>query len=139
MKIRTLLIVNILLILVASLNTALGQKESEPETLIKSARFLEEKPLDKKAKDVRQWAITWIIATDKVHVQVCSNLITNIPKKYKYETELFGQYTIGMAAFKLANPDKANDEDAAQFAGVESTIATYQAILKEQPKAQEPF
>ena len=81
----------------------------------------------------------WIIATDKVHVQICSNLITKIPKKYKYQSELFGQYPIGMAAFKLANPDKANDEDAAQLAGIESTLTAYEAILKEQPKAQEPF
>jgi len=116
-----------------------AQKESESQTLIKSARFLEEKPLDKQAKDVRSWAVTWIIQTDKVSVKACSLIISGVKKKYKYESELFGQYTIGMAAFKLANADKSSDEDAAQLAGVESTILAYEAILKTQPKAQDAF
>src|SRR6266850_2402948 len=118
-----------------------GQKDAknEADLLIKSARFLEEKPLDKKAKDVRRWAIEWIIATDKVTAKVCSLIISGTDKKYKYGTELFGQYTIAMAAFKLANPDKAKDEDAAQQAGVDSALTAYEAIVKEQPKATNAF
>jgi len=49
---------------------------------------------------------------------------------------LMGQYTYGMASFKLANPDKAQDEDAAQLAGVESMLKAYEAMVKEKPKAQ---
>jgi len=115
------------------------QKESEPQRLITASHFLEEKPLDKEAKDIRNWAITWIIQTDKVSVKACSLIIGGVDKKYKYSSELFGQYTIGMAAFKLANPDKVADEDAAQLAGVESAISSYQAIVKAQPKAQNAF
>lgn len=33
-----------------------------PQTLINSARLLEQKPLDKESKDIRKWALTWIIA-----------------------------------------------------------------------------
>ena len=118
-----------------------GQKDDKDaaETLIKAARFLEEKPLDKKAKDVRGWAVGWIIATDKVGVTVCSLLISGVDKKYKYSSELLGQYTIGMAAFKLANPEKVKDEDAAQEAGIESALLSYEAITKEQPKAGNAF
>src|SRR5882672_5534988 len=94
--------------------------KNESETLIKAAKFLEEKPLDKKAKDIRGWAIEWIIATDKVSVKACSLLISGVDEKYKYGSDIFGQYTIGMAAFKLENPDKAGDEDAVQMAGIES-------------------
>jgi hypothetical protein len=116
-----------------------SQKDNEPEKLISSARFLEEKPLDKEAKNVRRWAITWVIQTDKVSVKTCSLIMSGLGKKYKYESELFGQYTIGMAAFKLSNPDKTAAEDAAQLAGVESSVTTYQAILKTEPKAQNVF
>ena len=114
------------------------QKGNEPDLLINSARFLEQHPFDKKSKDVRSWAVTWLIQTDKVSVTVCS-LVLSVDKKYKYQTELFSQYTIRMAAFKLANPDKASDENAAQLAGVESALTAYESMIKEQPKAQNAF
>jgi hypothetical protein len=44
-----------------------------------------------------------------------------------------------MAAFKLANPEKASDEDAAQLAGVESALISYESIVKEQPTARHAF
>lgn len=114
------------------------QKEDPVQTLIKAARFLEEQPFDKDAKKVRAWAITWIIETDKVSVNVCS-LILGVDKKYKYGSEMTGQYTIGMAAFKLANPDKASDENAVQLAGIGSAIASYESMVKAEPKAKNPF
>jgi hypothetical protein len=75
-----------------------------------------------------------LIVTDKVSVNACGLLLGE--KKYKYSSELFGQYTIGMGAYKLANPDKAQDEDAAQQAGIESAMTSYQAIVAEEPKAK---
>lgn len=114
------------------------QKEDPVQTLIKAARFLEEQPLDKDAKKVRAWAITWIIETDKVSVNICS-LILGVDKKYKYGSEMTGQYTIGMAAFKLANPDKASDENAVQLAGVGSAIASYESMVNAEPKAKNAF
>jgi hypothetical protein len=129
----------LLLIPVGSGSTGQADEVNGPETLIKAARFLEQKPLDKDAKKLRGLAIKWLIVTDKVSVNVCSLLVSGIDKKYKYSSELFGQYTIGMGAYKLANPDKAQDEDAAQQAGVESALTSYEAILTEQPKAKNAF
>src|SRR5262252_2900507 len=114
------LLVAIVALLVTGLFTAPAQVKDEPGTLIKAAKFLEEKPFDKDAKNIRSWAITWVAQTDKVSVTVCSLLLSGLPDKYKYNPELLGQYTIGMAAFKLSNPDRAKDEDAAQLAGIES-------------------
>jgi hypothetical protein len=108
------------------------------EKLIKTARLLEQKPLDKDSKELRAWAIKWLIVTDKVSVSVCS-LMLGVEKKYKYSSDLLTQYTIGMAAYKLSNPDKAQDEDGVQLAGVESAIAAYEAIIAEQPKAKNAF
>ena len=120
---------------------ATGQTDEKnaPEKLIKAASFLEQKPLDKDAKKVRRWAIEWLIVTDKVSVNACSLLIRGIDKKYKYGSELFGQYTIGMGAYKLANPDKAQDEDLAQQAGIESALTSYEATVAEEPKARNAF
>ena len=132
------------LVLIALLSSVSGARPQDdeknaPETLIKSAKFLEEKPFDSKAKDVRAWALKWLIATDKVSVTVCTLLVSGIDKKYKYSGEIFGQYTIGMAAFKLSKPEKASDEDGAQLAGIESALTSYTAMVKEQPKAKDTF
>lgn len=139
---RTIISAVMLILFLASAGlTRTGQKsgKNEPEILIKAARTLEAQPLAKDAKDIRRWAIEWIIATDKVSVKACSLIISGTEKKYKYGSEIFGQYTIGMAAFKLENPDKAADEDAAQVAGIESALVSYEAIIKEQPKATSAF
>lgn len=123
----------------AGLARGIQDDKNDPETLIKSARFLEEKPLDKEAKKVRSWALTWVIATDKVSVVICPLFVSGIDKKYKYSSEILAHYTIGMAAFKLANPEKAQDENAAQHAGVESALTSYEAMVKEQPKSRNAF
>ena len=120
---------------------SIGQTDEKdaPEKLIKAARFLEQKPLVKDAKKIRGWAMQWLIITDKVSVKVCSLLLSGTDKNYKYSSELLGQYTIGMAAYKLANPDKAQDEDAAQQAGIESALTSYEAMVTEQPKVKNAF
>jgi hypothetical protein len=129
------------LIFAAAAFPSTGQKDEKDaaETLIKAARSLEQNPLDNKAKDIRSKAVMWIIATDKVTVNICSLISSGVDKEYKYQSEVFGQYTIGMAAFKLANPSRASDEDAAQLAGVESALLSYESIIKAQPKSRNAF
>jgi hypothetical protein len=104
--------------------------------LIKASHFLEEKPFDKDAKDIRSKAILFVIQTDDVSVTVCGGdlMAPILDKKNKNGSELIGQYTIGMAAYKLEKPDKKNDENAAQLAGLESTLKAYEAMVKEKPK-----
>ena len=138
-RLFTLCSLIVLILFTASNAGAQIEEKDAPATLIKATKFLEEKPLDKEAKNIRSWAISWVIQTDKVSVTVCSLLVSGIDKKYKYSGEIFGQYTIGMAAFKLANPDKAKDDDAAQIAGIESALTSYEAMVKEQPKAKNNF
>ena len=130
----------ILLLLLTTLGFGSTQADevNSPETFIKATRFLEQKPLDKNAKKVRSMAMEWLIVTDKVSVKACS-LLLSVDKKYKYSSELFGQYSFGMGAYKLANPDKAQDENAVQQAGVESAMTSYEAIVAEQPKAKNAF
>ena len=130
----------LLVLLLASCNLSFaGQepKKDEVATLISSAKFLEQNPLDKRAKDVRRSAVEWIIATDKVSVAICATFAARTGDKYKYSSELLGQYMIGMAAFKLTNAGK--DEASAQLAGYESALISYEAILKAKPKAKNSF
>jgi hypothetical protein len=131
----------LIVMLVSTGLAALGQsgEKDESERLIQATKFLEQKPFDKEAKDMRSWAIAWVIQTDKVTVTACPILISGLEEKYKYYSELFGQYTLGMAAFKLANADKAGDEAAVQLAGVESAMNSYESMVKEKPKAKNAF
>ena len=138
-RLFTLFSLIVLVLFSAGNASAQVDEKDAPATLIKATKFLEEKPLDKEAKNIRSWAMMWVIQTDKVSVTVCSLLVSGIDKKYKYSGEIFGQYTLGMAAFKLANPEKAKDEDAAQMAGIESALTSYEAMVKEQPKAKNTF
>lgn len=131
----------VLSLLLAAVVFGKGDQADEvngPEAFIRATRFLEQKPLDKDAKKLRGQAMGWLIATDKVSVKACS-LLLSVDKKYKYSGELFGQYTFGMGAYKLANPDKAQNEDEVQQAGVESALSAYESIVAEQPKAKNSF
>lgn len=134
-----LVILFFVLISVGSSSSAQTDDKDAPQTLIKSARLLEQKPLDKDARKVREWAMQWLIVTDKVSAKICSLILSGVDKKYKYSSELLGQYTIGMGAYKLANPEKAQDEDAAQQAVIESALISYEAMVAEQPKAKNAF
>jgi hypothetical protein len=107
--------------------------------LVKTTRYLEANPLTKDAKDIRAWAVTFVIEAPDVSVVVCGLIGPLLDKKPKYGSELTAQYTIGMAAFKIENSDKANSENAAQQAGVESMLKAYQSILKEKPKETVKF
>ena len=113
--------------------------QNESEMLIKTVGLLEEKPFDKEVNKMREGALKWLIQTDKVSVSVCSLMISEVEEKYKYKSDILTQYTLGMAAFKLTHPDKAQDEAAAQLGGVESALRLYEAIGKEKPTAKSAF
>jgi hypothetical protein len=129
----------ILLLVSSAFGSVAQESHDDVSRLIAVAKFLEQTPFDKKAKDVRKWALTWVIATDKVSVNLCGSLVSGVNKgkEYKYSGEMTAQYAIGMAAFKLANPGK--DEQSAQLAGYESVLSVYDAMMKEQPKAKNAF
>ncbi|HXF42427.1 MAG TPA: hypothetical protein VNK26_01680 [Pyrinomonadaceae bacterium] len=109
------------------------------DELIKAARFLEAKPFDEQAKIIRGLAVKYVIETDEVSVTVCGGKAAEplLDKKNKNGPELTAQYTIGMAAFKLQNPNNDNELDA-QLAGFESALKAYEAMISEKPKTKHP-
>lgn len=122
-------------LLIIGLTAQFTFAQNEKELTIKTARALEEKPFDKETVKMREKSLRWIIETDQVHIVACSGVLSPfLDKKNKLGGELTTAYTIGMAAFKLENPDKASDENAAQLAGLETALKSYEVMLKEKPK-----
>ncbi|REJ77322.1 MAG: hypothetical protein DWQ47_13105 [Acidobacteria bacterium] len=105
--------------------------------LINATKFLETKPFDKTAKDLRSAAMQYVIETDDVSVTLCSDVLKGVTeKKNKYGSELMAQYAFGMASFKLSNPEQKDDEAAAQLAGLESMLRAYEAMVTEKSNAK---
>lgn len=123
-------------VLVLQVAAAHAQNFGKAE-LISATASLEADPFSDDAKLLRGLAVRYVIETSDVSVVVCGGDITNalLDKKNKNSTELIGQYTIGMAAFKLQNPTN-NDENAAQLAGLESALKAYEAMIVEKPKTK---
>ncbi len=111
-------------------------QETEKEKFIRAAKFLEENPLDKNAKDVRTWAFVWAADTKDVTAIICGGTASPfLDKKVKFGSEMLHQYTIGMVAYKLQNPT-STDENAAQLAGVESALKVYEKLVADKPKGK---
>ena len=118
--------------------TGVSAQEFTSEHLVRAAKLLEVSPYDKNAEAIRGAAVRYVIDTKDVSVLICAGDITKpfLEKKNKNSTELVGQYTIALAAFKLENPSQKDDEDAAQLAALESVLRTYENMIKEKPKTK---
>lgn len=121
--------------LTVAFSTAISAQSFGSSELIRASEILENAPLSKDAKGIRALAVTYVIETKDVTVVLCGGelMAPILDKKNKNSTELIGQYTIAMAAFKLQNPDN-KDENAAQYAGLASTVRAYKAIVSEKPR-----
>jgi hypothetical protein len=123
--------------LTAQFSVAQSQKEKDRSSFISNAKLLEKKPFDSNASAAREWGFRWLVETDDVSVTLCSDTMKLIPeKKNKFKAELLMQFSFGMAVFKLENPDKKNDENAANLAGLESMLRTYEVMVAENEKAK---
>ncbi|MEZ5346211.1 MAG: hypothetical protein R2681_11735 [Pyrinomonadaceae bacterium] len=119
--------------------SAQSKKEKDRASFISNTKLLEKKPFDENAGAARNWGFKYVADTDEVSVVLCSGTMKLIPeKKNKFKSELLMQFTFGMAVFKLENPDQKDDETAAQVAGLESMLRTYEVMLAENEKAKSP-
>ncbi len=125
--------------LLFSVQSSFGQtqEQKDRESFLVNAKLLEQQPFNKNAGAAREWGFKWLVETDQVSVTLCSETMKMIPdKKNKFKSELLMQFTFGQAVFKLENPDQKNDEKAAQLAGIESMLRTYEKMLTENDKAR---
>lgn len=136
MKKITILVTICCLLAFAQISFGQAKKTSTPEekaTFVKGTKLLEQDPFHKDAKKINQALLFWLIEAPDVSVTLCSDFIN--PKKYKYSPEVTVQFTFGMGAFIIENPDKAKDDKAIYQAGLESVTRMYEAILVAKPKA----
>lgn len=97
---------------------------------------LEIAPLDPELQHDRAWAIQWLTDTPDISVNVCLEPIGGVSgKAYAGAPNIIVQYMLGMGAFIIKNPEKQNDPDAQQLAGVESALRAYQSMRTAQPLA----
>ncbi|HSK70977.1 MAG TPA: hypothetical protein VK892_04735 [Pyrinomonadaceae bacterium] len=137
MKKLSIIFVLLLISLTAQAAIAQSQNEKDRTAFINNTRLLEKKPFDSNASAARNWGFKWVVDTDQVSVVLCSETMKLIPeKKNKFKGELLMQFTFGMAVFKLENPDRKTDENAAQLAGLESMLRAYEAMVAENAKAK---
>lgn len=137
MKKLTIVTVLFIIGLAAQFSIAQSQKEKDRRSFISNTKLLEKKPFDPNARAAREWGFRWLVETDEVTVELCSDTIKLIPeKKNKFKAELLMQFSFGMAVFKLENPAQKNDEDAANLSGLESVLRTYEAMVIENEKAR---
>lgn len=125
----------VLLALLVCATAAFAQ--SEKELTVKTARALETAPLSSDTVKMREKALRWVIETDQIHLIACGEVFGLFSdKKNKNSSDMSAAYMIGMAAYKIEQPAKANDENASQLAGLETALKAYSAIVKEKPKTK---
>lgn len=138
MKKTTFILILFTIFLLTETTKAQNNSTIDKTTFIKAVKILEQDPFIKDAKKYREVLTFYLIETKDVSVTICSNDATEplFNKKYKFSNELFSQNMFAMAVFKLENPEKATDEKAAQLAGAEGMLKTYEAMVKQNPKAK---
>jgi hypothetical protein len=142
MRNQTSMLSVVSLLLLAALAVSAQQKRgpSTPEERAKAVQFvhdLESNPLGPQAKSEREWLTLWLIEVPDITVEVCPRLLgPEIPDKKKFGTEIFSQLMYSEVAFIIENPDKAKETVEVHAAGVGGCLKTYEAILKEHPKAR---
>lgn len=112
MKQITTIAALLLILLTAQASFGQENKASKPEdkeAFVKGTRLLEQEPFNKNAKKIRSSLLFWLIEAPDVSVSLCSDFLP-VGEKYKYAPEMTGQFTYGMGAFIIENPNKATDQ-----------------------------
>jgi hypothetical protein len=129
------------LALAGSTDPALAKKSrpADREKAVRLAHELESDPLCDDGPQKRKWLIDWLSKVSDITVNV-RDLLGPVPNKsYPYSPQLTTQMIFSNAAFVIEHPDRANDEVAAQTAGLEGALDAYQAILRGNPDARLAF
>lgn len=72
-----------------------------------------------------------------IRVYACDDLLGHgLGDNYLYSTEVKLQPIFSAAAFAIDHRDKARDEHAQHYAGVEGALRVYEALLKSKPDAR---
>jgi hypothetical protein len=136
-KIEMKIVAMLFAILIAGFAAQGAYAQDEKDLVIRTARALETSPEDPETIRMREQSMRWIIQTDQVTVNVCGGVFELFGnKKNNNGPDMTASYTVAMAAFKLAHPDQVSDDKAAQLAGLESALKTYEVLVIAKPKTK---
>jgi hypothetical protein len=122
-----------LVLLALSAQTAFGQ--TGKESVKKAAADIEAGISTSESISNRQNALKWTIETDEISLIACGATFSPfVAKKNKNGPALTEAYMIGMANYRINNPDA--DENDVQRAGVELALKVYDRLIKEKPKTK---
>jgi hypothetical protein len=113
----------------------------ERKRAVQTTRRLEKDPLAKGAEADRKWLFEWIVAIPDISVTSCDGPLTVLlgdEEGERHGRELYLQAVFGMTAFLVENPKKKEDWVAVQTAGIASTLAAYERLVKARPKERWP-
>jgi hypothetical protein len=104
----------------------------ERKRAVELTRKLEKQPLARSGGADREWLLQFIVEAPDFNVKGCSGPLDALAKDEDgpYARILYVQSIFGMAAFMFEQPKKAGDWAAVQTAGIESTLKTYESILR---------
>jgi hypothetical protein len=142
MRITVLPAALLALLLCAAPALAQTSAHSSPEDrqrFVSVVHNLERAPLDPSLQRDRKWAVQWLTDAPDVSVEACLDPLGGVSEKnYAHAPEIIVQYMVAMAAFIIENPEKQNDPDAQQLAGVEGALNAYRSMRAAQPDKTSP-
>ncbi|MEZ0242393.1 MAG: hypothetical protein ACAH11_03390 [Sphingomonas sp.] len=139
MKIKALLAAFFALLVCAMPALAQTSSPEDRQRFVTIVHNLERTPLDPGLRADRSWAIKWLTDAPDVSVTICADVLGGVPSKdYAHSPEILVQYMLGMGAFAIENPGKADDADAQQLAGVESALKAYGVMRTMEPDKKSP-
>jgi len=72
-----------------------------------------------------------------IAVKFCTDTIESaLGRKYRYDRQVALQPMFAIASLLIEHPDKVNDADAMNLAGVESALRVYEKLLALRPDAR---
>jgi len=125
----------VLLVLVVAFSAQAAFAQSGKQLVKTAAADIEAGVSTKESISNRQAALKWTIETEEISLIACGATFGPfVAKKNKNGGALTEAYMIGMADYRINNPDA--EENAVQQAGVELALKVYDRLVKEKPKTK---
>ncbi len=116
------------------------RKPSTPEQrrkAVETATLLENDPLNKDAKRLREELLKFLVEAPDIQVTLCTDVLGELSKiKGEYAPIVTGQLAFSTAKFIIERPEQAGDHERVFVAGVEGVLTAYQNIKKARPKVE---
>jgi hypothetical protein len=113
--------------------------EEERTKALAAIDDLEKNPLGPSAKEERRWLTLWLIEVPDIHAAYCTDLYPDRPKGDKADSFIIStQMMFSGARYAIQHPGSTADDIGQFIAGVEGSLRTYEVLVVQKPKDQQP-